>query len=80
MTTLHSVDTRAITAQARQVRFWPTLLALTAFLLIGLGRLTYRLVAFAWLAGAWTFCAVRQGWREAKAADAAKRLAARQGG
>lgn len=66
--------------QARQIRFWPAVLALIAFLLLGLGRLTYRLFAFAWLAGAWSFCAVRQGWREAKAADAAKRFAARQGG
>ena len=74
MTTL--ADTTPITAQARQVRFWPTMLALAAFLLIGLGRVTYRLFAFAWLAGAWTFVAVRQGWREAKAADRARRLAA----
>lgn len=73
-------DTKAITAQARQVQFWPTLLALIAFLLIGLGRVIYRLFSYAWFAGAWAFCAVRQGWREAKAADAAKRLAARQGG
>lgn len=78
MTTL--ADTKAITAQARQIQFWPTVLALIAFLLIGLGRLAFRLFSFAWLAGAWTFCAIRQGWREAKAADASKRLAARQGG
>lgn len=78
MTTL--VDTTSITDQARQIRFWPTLLALIAFGLIGLGRVTYRVFAFAWLAGAWTFCAVRQGWREAQAADGAKRRAARQGG
>ena len=73
-------DTTSITAQARQVRFWPTVLALIAFLLLGLGRLTYRVFAFAWLGAAWTFCAIRQGWREQKAADAAKRFAARQSG
>ena len=78
MTTL--ADTTPITAQARQVRFWPTLLALVAFLLIGLGKVVYHVFAYAWLACAWSFCAVRQGWRDAKAADAAKRLAARQGG
>lgn len=72
------VSAATITAQARQVRFWPFVLSLIATVLIGLGRLTYRLFAFSWLACAWSWCAIRQGWREAKAADAAKRLAARQ--
>lgn len=74
------IDTSSITAQARAVRFLPTMLALIAFLLIGAGKLAYRTIGLIWLAGAWTFCAVRQGWREAKLADEAKRRAARRAG
>lgn len=57
------VTTTPVTAQAQAVRFWPTLLTLIAICLIGLGKAAW----YAWLPLAWSFCAVREGWREAKA-------------
>jgi hypothetical protein len=72
------VTAPAITAEARQIRFAHALLNAIAWTLIGLGKLTYRMFALSWLAMMWCFVAVRQGWREAKAADDAKGRAARQ--
>lgn len=70
---LDRVDTAAITVEARQVRFWVTVLSVVAFLLIGAGKLAYWTLSTLWLVGVWTCVAVRTGWREAKAADQAKR-------
>ena len=63
-----------ITAQAREVHFWRTVLTLVAALLFGLGWVTAKVFALAWLAFAWSAVAVREGWREGrKAAQAAPR-------
>jgi hypothetical protein len=52
----------AITEQARQVRFWRTVLTVIAGVLFGAGWL----VAKMWLAAAWSAVAVREGWREGR--------------
>jgi hypothetical protein len=72
------VTLATIGAEARQLRFGSALLTAIAWVLIALGKAAYGVFALSWLAAAWTFCAIRQGWREGRAADQAKRLAARQ--
>ena len=57
---LERIPVDEITAQARQVRFGRTLLAVIAFLLIGLGRVA----GYAWLVPVWCALAVREGWRD----------------
>jgi len=57
---LDRVDVDRITAEARQVRFGHTVLALVAFLLIWAGRLA----GYAWLVPVWCALAVREGWRD----------------
>lgn len=64
-----------ITEQARQIRFGRTMLALVAWLLIGLGRLAYAVASGLWFALAWTGTAVKVGWTEARA-DAERRRGA----
>lgn len=64
---LDRVPVEQITEQARQVRFWPTVLRLIAFILFGLGWLTAKGFGFAWLALAWCAVAVRTGWQEGRA-------------
>ena len=49
-----------ITAQARQVRFSVTVLAVVAFTLIMIGQVA----GYAWLIPVWCALAVRQGWRD----------------
>lgn len=73
MTVLDLVPVEQITAQARQARFGRTMLALIAWLLVGLGKLAFHVLAGVWLVMAWVFTAVRVGWNEARAADALKR-------
>lgn len=74
--TLDRIPTERITAQAREVRFWHTILTLIAGLLFGLGWLAFKAGSAAWLAAAWSACAVREGWREARN-DRAKRTPGR---
>jgi len=56
-----------ITAEARQVKFGQVALALVAWVLVGLGRLTYVIASGLWLVVAWCVTAVKVGWREARA-------------
>jgi hypothetical protein len=66
MTVLDNVPVGRITAQAREVHFWRTVLTIIAGLLFGVGWLAYKTVAVTWLAGAWSAVAVREGWLEAR--------------
>lgn len=61
-----------ITAEAKQVSFWKSVLRLLAGLLFGLGWLTARLFAVLWLAAVWSVTAVRIGWREGQRRGAAR--------
>jgi hypothetical protein len=60
---LERVPVDGITAQARQVHFWRTVLTVVAAVLFGIGWLTARLFGALWLALAWSGVAVREGWR-----------------
>ena len=59
-TLVERVPLNEITAQARQVRFGVTALAVTAFILIMIGRIA----GYAWLIPVWCAVAVREGWRD----------------
>jgi len=58
-----------ITAQARQVRFWRSVLTLILALLFGAGWLVAKAFGVTWLAGCWCFVAARQGWRAGRGAS-----------
>lgn len=60
---LDRVPVESITEQARQVRFWRTVLTLIAGLLFGAGWVVAKGFAVGWLAGAWMFVAFRAGFR-----------------
>jgi uncharacterized membrane protein YdjX (TVP38/TMEM64 family) len=55
-----------ITAQAREVHFWRTVLTVIAAVLFGLGWITAKVLSGLWLGLAWSFVAVREGWREGR--------------
>lgn len=55
-----------ITAEARQVHFWRTVLTVIAALLFGLGWVVARAFGLLWLVMAWTATAVRLGWQEGR--------------
>ena len=63
---LDRVPVDEITAQARQVRFWRTVLTVIAGALYGLGWVTARAFAIVWLAASWCWVAVREGWRASR--------------
>ena len=75
---LERVPVDGITAQARQVRFWRTMGALLATVLLGAGFIAARLLAAMWLGTAWAAVAVRQGWREGRSAEWAASVERRQ--
>lgn len=60
------VPVERITAEAKQVSFWRSVLRLLAAVLFGLGWLTAKAFAVLWLAGVWSVTAVRLGWQEAR--------------
>jgi len=64
-TWLERVSTEEITRQAREIHPARTVLTWLAGLLFGLGWVAYKTVAVGWLVCAWSFVAVREGWREA---------------
>jgi hypothetical protein len=55
-----------ITEQARQVRFWRTVLTVIAAALFGLGWVVAKAFGVTFLALAWSAVAVREGWREGR--------------
>jgi hypothetical protein len=63
---LDRVPVDSITEQARQVRFWRTVLTVVAGVLFGAGWLVAKLFGVLWLAAAWCAVAVREGWREGR--------------
>ena len=65
---LDRVPLDEITAQARQVRFWRSVLTVIAAVLFGLGWLVARAFGVAWLALAWSVTAVKVGWQEGRKA------------
>jgi uncharacterized membrane protein YedE/YeeE len=68
MVTLERIPTERITAQAREVHFWRTVLTLIAGLLFGIGWLLAKAFTAAWFALAWCAIAGREGWRSARPA------------
>jgi len=62
------VMTDRITVEARQVHFWRTVATVLAGLLFGVGWLTAKTFGLLWFAAAWSFTAVRVGWREGRKA------------
>jgi len=73
-TILDRVPVERITAQARQVHAGRTLLTLVAGFFFLLGWVAFRVVAVMWLAAAWCAVATREGWREARKAEAARKV------
>lgn len=69
MTFFDQVLTDRITAEARQVHFWRTVLTVVAGLLFAVGWLTFKTLAGLWFVAAWAGAAVKVGWQEARAAD-----------
>jgi hypothetical protein len=63
---LERVPVDRITEQAREVRFWRSVLTLAAAFLFGLGWVTAKAFGLAWFAVVWAGCAVREGWREGR--------------
>jgi hypothetical protein len=66
---LERVPVEGITAQARQVRFWQTIGAVLATVLLGSAFLAARLLSTLWLGTAWCAVAVRAGWREGRSPE-----------
>ena len=64
---LDRVPLDQITQQARQVKFWRSVLTLIAGLLFGLGWVTAKGFGVTWFAAVWCGCAVREGWRTGRA-------------
>jgi hypothetical protein len=67
---LDRIPVASITAQAREVHAGRTLLTLLAGLFFLAGWVAFRVAAVAWLALVWCAVATREGWRDAKKAEA----------
>jgi hypothetical protein len=65
VTTLDRIAVEDITRQAREISPGRTLLTWIGALLFAVGWIVRKTFGVIWLAGAWTFVAVREGWREA---------------
>jgi len=65
VTTFEHVSVEDITRQAREIKLGRTLLTWIGVLLFALGWILRKTVTVLWLAGAWVFVAIREGWREA---------------
>lgn len=55
-----------ITEQARQVRFWRTVLTVVAAGLFGIGWVAAKTCGLVWLGVAWAGTAAHVGWQEAR--------------
>jgi uncharacterized membrane protein YedE/YeeE len=73
MVTLERIPTERITAQAREVHFWRTVLTLIAGLLFGIGWLLAKAFTAAWFALAWSALAVAEGWKTARPPQSPRR-------
>lgn len=65
-TILERVPVDRITARARDIHFWRTVLTLIAGLLFGVGWLVAKLFIVLWLVLTWSAAAVQVGWQEAR--------------
>lgn len=63
--TLEAAPAARITAQARQVRFWPTVLAAITGLFFAVGWV----LGMAWFGVVYCTFAVREGWRASAGQD-----------
>jgi len=70
---LEKVPVGRITEEARQVRFWWTVLTVVAGLLYGLGWLVAQAFTGAWFVAAWIGTAVKVGWTDARGSRGAAR-------
>jgi len=68
MAVLDRVPVDAVTARARQIRFWPLMLAVLAGVLFAVGWTVAKTFTVAWLAVAWCAVAVKMGWVEGRKA------------
>lgn len=66
MAVLDRVPLDKITAEARAINFVRTLLTLIAGVLFTVGWVAAKICKAVWFVAAWTFAAVRVGWREAR--------------
>jgi hypothetical protein len=64
---LDKVPVDQITAHAREVHFWRSVLTVIAAALFGLGWVTAKAFAVLWLALAWSAVAVKMGWQQGRA-------------
>jgi hypothetical protein len=71
--TLERVPVDRITAQAREVHFWRTVLTVVAGLLFGAGWVAAKSAALLWLALTWSVVAVQEGWKAGRAAQRPRR-------
>lgn len=60
------VPVERISTEAREVRFWRTVLTVLAGLLFGLGWLAAKAFGLLWLAAVWSATAVKVGWQEGR--------------
>jgi len=63
---LDHVPVGRITDEARNVRFWVTVLTVVAGLLYGLGWLVAKAFTGLWFVLAWIGTAVKVGWKDAR--------------
>lgn len=73
---LERVPVDRITAEAKDVEFWRTVLTVIAGVLYGLGWLVGKTFTVAWRVLAWVGVAVKVGWQDARTPKADDRGAA----
>lgn len=66
---LERVPVEQINREAREVRFWHTLLTLIAGFLFGIGWVAAKLFTGLWFVVVWVAVAVRVGWQEGRRRD-----------
>jgi hypothetical protein len=67
---LERVPVDRITAEAKDVRFWRTVLTAVAGLLYGIGWLAAKTVTVLWRSVVWIGVAVKVGWQDARKPEA----------
>lgn len=73
-TLLDRVPVDEITARARAVPFWRTVLRLLTFIPFAIGWLAAKGFALAWLATAWLWVALCEGWESAHGPSRGKQI------
>lgn len=66
MAILDQVPVDKITAQAREIHFWRTVLSVIAGILFGIGWIVAKAFGLAWFALSWCSAAVKVGWTEGR--------------